>query len=203
MAFQVPAVIVPSHITYPKIEIWLPVVQGLPDHAARNRINEAIRTAAGALAAEQGSLEDPRSEMLGWFEVKTNEKGVLSLSLFNYAYTGGAHGLTLQRSLTFLTHTGDLYTLPQLFKPGSDYVRQLSTMIKAQIEARQVPVLQPFERIRPDQDFYIADRSLVIYFQIYELTPYVYGFPYFPISAYALQDIIAEEGPLGPMVVND
>ncbi|WP_020616272.1 DUF3298 and DUF4163 domain-containing protein [Paenibacillus daejeonensis] len=203
MAFIQPAVVVPSHVTYPKIEIWLPVVQGVADHGVRNRINEAIRKAANRLAADQGSLEDKNAEMIGWFEVKTNEKGVLSLSLFNYAYTGGAHGITLQKSLTFLLRTGELYTLPQLFKTGSDYIGPISKQVSAQIAEREVPVLQPFERIRPDQDFYIADRALVIYFQIYELTPYVYQFPYFPISAYSLQDIVAEEGPLGPMVVND
>jgi len=203
MAFIRPAVIVPSHITYPKIEIWLPVVQGLPDPRAQSLINETIRKEANRLAGEQGSLDEPHGEMLGWFEVKTNEKGVLSLSLFNYAYTGGAHGMTLQKSLTFLTRTGELYTLPQLFKPGSDYVGRISKQVSAQIAERDVPVLQPFERIRRDQDFYIADRSLVVYFQLYELTPYVYGFAYFPISAYSLQDIVAEEGPLGPMVVND
>jgi hypothetical protein len=49
----------------------------------------------------------------------------------------------------------------------------------------------------------VADRALVIYFQLYELAAYVFGFIYFPISVYELQDIINDEGPLGPMIVND
>ncbi|XEC92545.1 DUF3298 and DUF4163 domain-containing protein [Paenibacillus tarimensis] len=203
MAFQVPAVIQPSRLTHPKIEIWVPVVQGLADPKVRNSINTAIRAAVTKLADEQGSLEDPRAEMLGWFEVKTNEKNVLSLSLFNYTYAGGAHGLTLQQSLTFDTKTGKSFALRELFKPGSRYVDKLSSIVAAQIKARDVPVLQPFTSIRPDQDYYIADRSLVVYFQLYELTPYVYGFPYFPISVYELSDIIAENGPLAPMNAND
>jgi len=38
----------------------------------------------------------------GWYEIKTNEKGVLSLSIGNYtiAYPA-AHGLTIIKSLTF------------------------------------------------------------------------------------------------------
>ncbi|WP_274650700.1 DUF3298 and DUF4163 domain-containing protein [Paenibacillus humicola] len=203
MAFQFPAVVHASRITFPKAELWVPVISGLHNAAARNAINEAIRAAVRELVAGQGSLDDPRAEMQGWFEIKNNQKGILSLSLFNYAYTGGAHGLTLQQSLTFDMGSGKSYTLPELFKPGSPYVRRLSDLIKLQIQARQIATIEPFESIRPDQPFYIADRSLVVYFALYELAPYAFGFPYFPISVYDLTDIINPNGPLAPMTVND
>ncbi|QYR19033.1 DUF3298 and DUF4163 domain-containing protein [Paenibacillus sp. sptzw28] len=203
MAFQFPAVIHASRMTFPKAELWVPVVSGLQNAAARNTINESIRHTVRQLISEQGTLEDPRAEMLGYFEIKTNEKNVLSLSLFNYAYTGGAHGLTLQQSLTFETGTGKSYSLSELFKPGSPYIHRLSEIIKRQIAAREIAVLDPFESIRADQPFYIADRALVIYFALYELTPYAFGFPYFPISVYDLYDIINPTGPLAPMSVND
>ncbi|AJY77040.1 DUF3298 and DUF4163 domain-containing protein [Paenibacillus beijingensis] len=203
MAFQPPVIVYSTRITRPKTELYIPVVSGVPNASAGSRINMDIRAAVQQLVKDQGSLDDPRAEMQGYFEVKTNEKGVLSLSLYNYAYTGGAHGLTLQRSLTFTVSDGRSYTLAQLFKPGSPYVARLSELIALQIKQRDVPTLEPFKAIRPDQDYYIADRSLVIYFSLYELTPYVYGFPYFPISVYDIQDLIDENGPLAPMAVND
>lgn len=181
----------------------MPYVSGGPSGAADRTINAKIHEAVQKLVHDQGSLEDPRAQMLGHYEQKTNEKDVLSLSLFNYAYTGGAHGLTLQESLTFKQSTGQTYTLAQLFKPGSDYVKRISAIVSAQIKARAIDTLEPFQKIRPDQDYYVADRSLVIYFQLYELAAYVYGFLYFPISVFDLQDIVNEEGPLGPMLVND
>ena len=49
----------------------------------------------------------------------------------------------------------------------------------------------------------MADKALVIYFQLYDITPYVFGFPMFPISVYEIQDIIDENGPLGRMAVNN
>lgn len=202
MAFQFPAVIHASRVTFPKAELWVPVVSGLHNPAARNSMNEIIRNKVRELIAEQGSLDDPRAEMQGYFEIKTNEKNVLSLSLFNYAYTGGAHGLTLQASLTFDTGTGKSYSLSELFKPRSPYVSRLSEIIKGQIEARGIATLEPFTTISPNQSFYIADRALVIYFALYELTPYAFGFPYFPISVYDLSDIINPNGPLAPMTVN-
>lgn len=187
----------------PKAELWIPYISGGPNPEAANAINERIRKEAQELVNGQGSLSDPRAEMYAYFEVKTNEKDLLSLSLFNYAYTGGAHGMTLQQSLTFRVSTGKLYTLSELFQPGSDYVKRISAIVSAQIKARGIEPLEPFKAIRPDQTFYIADRSLIIYFNLYELAPYVYGFLYFPIPVYDLQDIANDQGPLGPMLENN
>ncbi|MFC5648472.1 DUF3298 and DUF4163 domain-containing protein [Paenibacillus solisilvae] len=203
MAFQFPAVIHASRITFPKAELWVPVLSGLHHATARNTMNEKIRQTVRELVADQGSLTDPRADMQGYFEIKTNEKNVLSLSLFNYAYTGGAHGLTLQESLSFDTSTGRPYSLAELFKPGSNYVGRISDLIKLQITTRQIATLDPFNSIRVDQSFYIADRALVIYFALYELTPYAFGFPYFPISVYDLSDIINPNGLLAPMEMNN
>lgn len=138
--------------------------------------------------------------MNGSFEIKTNERGVLSLSLLNYAFTGGAHGNTLQKSLTFDADTGRSYTLAQLFEKGSPYEARLNAIIQAQIKARELPLLGEYPGITSDQDYYIADKSLVIYFPLYAIVPYAWGFPYFPISVFAIQDIIDEDGPLGEMV---
>lgn len=203
MAISSPLVVQTVKATFPKTTLLVPHVSGSGHPEAARRINHAISENVKKLRDSQGSLEDPRAEMLGWFEVKTNEKNVFSLSLYNYAYTGGAHGMTLQQSLTFDASTGRSYSLAELFKPGSDYVGVISSIVAAGIKARGIDTLEPFQQISPDQSFYVADRSLVVYFQLYELAAYVYGFLYFPISVYELQSIIDENGPLGVMLQND
>lgn len=62
---------------------------------------------------------------------------------------------------------------------------------------RNIQLLEDIKGIRDNQDFYIADKSIIVYFQLYEITPYVFGFPMFPISVYELVDIIDENGILG------
>jgi len=124
----------------------------------------------------------------------------LSLALINYAFSGGAHGLTIMRSLTFDVVSGKSYQLKELFKKDSDYVKVLSEIVGVQIKERDLPLLEEYNGIKPDQDYYIADKCLVLYYQLYELVPYAYGFPYFPISVYEIQDIIDEDGPLGRMI---
>jgi hypothetical protein len=204
MAFRLPVIVQAVRLTRPKTEIWSPFVSGLPNLEAQTRIRQSLQEAERSLEASQGPLDDPRAEMLGWFEVKTNERGVFSISLYNYAYTGGAHGLTLQTSRTFDTETGRLYGLADLFKPGSPYLERLTAIVRDQIRRRDIPVFEGEQvSVTPDTDFYIADRSLVLYWPLYAITPYVYGFPYFPVSVFDLSDIVREDGPLGVMSAND
>lgn len=143
-------------------------------------------------------------EMLGSYEMKNNQRDVLSLTLSNYTYHDkAAHGLTLIKSLTFDQKKERLCELKDLFKPGSNYVKRLSALIQSQIKDREIMLLDHFTKIKPNQDFYIADKTIVIFFQLYEITPYVFGFPMFPISVYDLIDIIDENGPLGRMAENN
>ncbi|MBD8068750.1 DUF3298 and DUF4163 domain-containing protein [Bacillus sp. PS06] len=186
----------------PKKTVFYPQVLGMRDQAMERFMNHTIVQAVQQLIDTQaGETPATVEEMLGEYEVKNNQRDVFSLTMSNYTYhQQAAHGMTYLKSLTFDLKERKLSRLKDLFKPGSDYVGRLSEIIRSQIEQREIPVFEPFTAIKPDQDFYIADKALVIYFQLYDITPYVYGFPMFPISVYDLQDIIDENGPLGRML---
>jgi len=177
------------------LDIDYPQVTCLMNLNVQKIINRTIINTVYMLIQEQGFYE----EMDGTYELKNNDKGVLSIVLINYSFAGGAHGNTIAKALNFDIETGHVYTLPELFKPNSNYVKKISDIIKVQIKARDIPTLGDFTEINPNQDFYIADRSLVIFFQLYEIAPYYVGIPYFPISIYELEDVINENGPLQRM----
>lgn len=192
----------PVYITYrfirkakPDVKIYVPVVH-LRNAQVQKRINDQIVAVLNRVLIELGFFEESLEEMLSYFEVKTNERNVLSLSLITYSFTGGAHGMTIVKSLTFDTRTSESYSLASLFKPDSNYVQRLSDIVGEQIKEWETPLLDEFKGIRPNQDFYLADHTIVLYFQLYEITPYAAGFPYFPIPILDLQDIIKPEGPL-------
>jgi hypothetical protein len=183
------------------INVYYPVVTQMNDAVIQRRINSAIIHTLNDLLVDQQFFNPILVEMLANFEIKNNQRGILSLNLIVYSFTGGAHGMTIIKSLTFDMKTGKQYELKELFKPGSDYVKKLSDIIRVDIQKWDIQLLDPpFTKIRPDQDFYIADTSLVIYFQLYEITPYVWGFPYFPIPILDVADIIAPGGPLERMM---
>jgi|SRR5699024_9626983 len=201
---SLPSMIGTKLFTERAVTIYLPFVYGHPDEFTQYKMNRDIFQIVHSLIDEQSVQQNERlDEMLGTYEIKTNERSVLSIAFSNYAiYYKAAHGLTIMKSLTFDTETGKSFKLRELFKPDSNYIDILSEKVKKQISARNVPVFEPFTTIRPDQDFYIADKALVLYFQLYEITPYAYGFPIFPISVYELENIIAEDGPLAKMATN-
>ncbi|MCX7709277.1 MAG: DUF3298 and DUF4163 domain-containing protein [Clostridia bacterium] len=208
---QSPVQIITRQIIKPAygMHIDYPVAIGMKNSAVQKKINDAILHLVNQLIYDQtnqlisvqGYPQPLKLTVRGFYEIKNNQRDVLSLSIGNYtmAYPA-AHGLTVVKSLTFDITTGKIYQLPELFKPGSDYVKVLSDLIAQQIKTRDLHTLDEFKGIRPDQDFYIADKILVIYFQTYEITAYVYGLPEFPITVYQIEDIIASGSPLMKML---
>ncbi|HAQ06843.1 MAG TPA: hypothetical protein DCR24_04690 [Bacillus bacterium] len=187
----------------PKKSVYFPRLFSTQNQEMERPINRSISKQTQQIINEQvGNMPTTVEEMIGYYEIKNNQRNVLSLSLINYTYHyHAAHGMTYIKSLTFDLEQGKQSELKDLFKPGSNYVERISAIINRQIAERNIQTLNGFTAIRPNQDFYIADKSLVIYFQLYEITPYVFGFPMFPISVYEIQDLINEEGPLGRMAV--
>lgn len=180
----------------PRVNVYYPFVYHLKNSHVQWKINRDITNAFNQLLIDQNYYEPSLQEMNAYFEIKTNERNILSLNLIVYSFTGGAHGMTKIKSLTFDTRTGKQYTLNELFKANSNYVKKLSEIIGQKIQDWNIDLLDEFTGIKSDQDFYIADTSLVIYFQLYEITPYVYGFPYFPIPILDIAPIINPNGPL-------
>ncbi|TCL76905.1 uncharacterized protein DUF4163 [Hydrogenispora ethanolica] len=200
MENSLPVRIETEFLNKPRLKFAYPRVAGLRNSRAQRQMNEAIQRLVNQLISETDYDRNQDVDITGTYELKTNERGVLSLAIINYWYSGGAHGMTVVKSLTFNVETGQSYTLAELFKPGSDYVRVISDQVRRQIEQRQIPLLTEYRGIAPNQDYYIADKSLVVYYQLYELAAYVYGILYFPISVYDLQSLINENGPLGNML---
>lgn len=184
----------------PNVTVYYPAVVHLQNANAQSRINHTIVSALNKLLVERDFYAPGLVELVANYEIKTNERGILSLNLIVYSFTGGAHGMTTVQSLTFDTKTGKQYALKDLFKPNSHYEEKISAIISKKIKDWDIQLLEPFKGIRSDQDFYIADTSLVIYFQLYEIAPYAWGFPYFPIPILDLQDIILPNSPLDRMM---
>ncbi|WNC14644.1 DUF3298 domain-containing protein [Brevibacillus brevis] len=195
---RLPVTVLTRTISRPNTTIHYPQLSGLANQQAQLQINRALLRTVQGLVTEQRRVQvQGNTQMQGSYEIKNNQRGIISATLSNYAYTPQmAHGMSFLGSVSADVDTGQLYSLRDLFKTGSDYIRVLSDSIKRQIKQRHIPTLQDFTTIKPDQDFYLADKTLVIYFQLYEITPYYVGFPMFPISVYDLEPIINEKGPL-------
>ncbi|PIC87169.1 hypothetical protein CSV72_04115 [Sporosarcina sp. P20a] len=197
-----PAVIQTYHIsnTRPKVDVYYPIITQLDDPKVQEKLNQLLFKEMNKMLEDNNYHDPSLVELVATYEIKNNQRDLFSINLIVYSFTGGAHGMTYVNSLTFDTKTGRQYNLQDMFKPGSPYVQRISEYIRRHIQQWKTPVLEPFTKIKPDQDFYLADTSLVVYFQLYEISPYVAGFPYFPIPLLDLQDIIKPNSPADRML---
>ncbi|NLJ40560.1 MAG: DUF3298 and DUF4163 domain-containing protein [Clostridiales bacterium] len=177
----------------PTINFLYPVVTGLKDSVAEQRINYQIVQMMYRIIYE---LQQPGlvTYITGSFEIKANQRNVLSLALSGLGDFGGAHPVAIVHSLNFDTTTGMDYPLSAQFKGDSDYVQILSGLVSRQIEERDILLIGDFQGISPEQEYYIANNLLVLYFQRATISPDVEGFPYFPIPLYEIEDILAANG---------
>lgn len=197
MAVKYPKAIVKSKtIKKERLDVVYPVVEGLPDKGIQDYINSVLLSITNSLIVKQEYYENPMTEITARYYVRMNENCILSISIENYAFSGGAHGFTILKSVTFDLNTGKIYSLKDFFAEGVDYVRFISDIIKKQIIERDIPVINEFTAISPNQDFYLENNNLVIYFQLYELAPYYYGFVTFPIPLKDVCKMMCLSGPL-------
>jgi|GEM_PF-662757 len=177
--------------TYPVLEGSSPII---------NTINKTIKTdiessmnynidlAIDDHAAQANSDYPWRPYMFtADYEVFENTENTLSLITKYYQYTGGAHGLGYTVAYNYDLKTGKELALSDLFEPGFDYITYINDHIYSQMALleQEKSVLWDtaynFNGIREDQDFYIKDGALQIYFGVYEIAPYSGGEPTFEI----------------------
>lgn len=131
------------------------------------------------------------------FEVKKNGDNMLSIVVTYYQDSGGAHGFYENESYNIYMKNGENLSLEDLFKKDKDYKLVIDDIIRKQIKelSNEDSSLQiyDFKGIKKDQKFYIQDDRIVIYFDLYEIAPYVAGIPEFPINILEIGHIVKEE----------
>ncbi len=188
------AIIAENKIGNRCVNVRYPKVEGLKNREAQDRINESIRQRVLSLIPPEGC--DAYEVITGNYDVKLNEKGILSIRLEVYTFAKqAANGLTTAVSITTNLDSGRVYQLHQLFRPDSDYRIILTKMIQQQISERGIPLIKEFTGISDNRDYYLADGALTIYFQEIEYTPHYYGIVEFPIPYARIRNIISQEGP--------
>lgn len=184
----------------PTVDFYYPMVDCLKNLKVQQKMNCKIcNFVIDTISKLQ--YENFITYITGSYEIKTNERNVLSISLSGMGDFRGAHPININKSLNMDVKTGKVYQLKDLFKPNSDYINRLSEIGYEQIKEQNIDLYDDgFKEVKPDQDYYIADKDLIIYYQQYDIGPRPSGFPYFSVPIYQIQDIIPENGILYRLV---
>lgn len=119
----------------------------------------------------------------------TNMQNVTSFYIEYYQFTGGAHGITARLSYNIDNSTGKEIQLKDIFNDGYNYKDIINKEIASSIERDKDKYFtgkDGFNGIKENQNFYITNGNIVIYFDIYEIAPYVTGIPefYIPVEKF-------------------
>ena len=188
--------------------IWLPQLQGLPDAAVQERMNNEIardinRERVEFLKAWEELQQLPQmpegikkaAHFWGTYAIKLNKNQLLSLTVQEYYYAGGAHGSTATWAYTMDTGSGKMLGLADIFKSGADYQGWLNEWIREEIR-RNGKNHYYFEGVQDQQRFYLMEEGLVIFFQPYEIASWADGYIRFVIPYDQIRELLREDLPL-------
>lgn len=132
------------------------------------------------------------------FELKKNTDSALSIKVRYYTYSGGAHGFYQDIAYNVDMRTGKFLELMDLFKDNTKYKEVIDEEIKRQIaelekkDEENIGIYN-FKGIKENQNFYLQDENLVIYFDLYDITPYATGIPEFSIDKKLISSMLKPE----------
>ncbi|MHC6180090.1 DUF3298 and DUF4163 domain-containing protein [Clostridium sp. JNZ X4-2] len=176
-----------------------PVISNEKDTEPLTKINNIIADEVSKLFRSQVLLPEivDFHDVLGNYEIMLNQKNILSI-LFNMGIyiNHAAHGYTKYSSITVNTETGQVYEFSDLFNSKVYYTKILNELAQQYIEENNIDLIDEYKGITEDQQYYLTPDSLVLYYQIYEYTPYVYGLFKIEIPYNKISNIINPAGPI-------
>ena len=117
----------------PDYLVYYPQIEGMRDQATQQTLNTKLK--------EMSQLKFiPENQQLdytytGDFDVIFYKQKLLELELNGYNYPfGAAHGMPTKVYAVINLENGRMYELKDLFKPGIDYVKELSRIVGKQIQ---------------------------------------------------------------------
>lgn len=175
--------------------VYYPEIRGIKPLQKQSNVNNKLKELSMVKPVPNKELD---YSYTGDFSIGFFKKDLLVLELYGYNFPfGAAHGMPTEVYTVINLNTGNFYALKDLFKENSDYVNELSNIIKLQInDGSKYPYInkEDYKGIKPDQPFYLDENNLYIYFSPYEIAPYAAGFPVFKIPLSSIMDILNTEG---------
>lgn len=110
------------------------------------------------------------------YNVTYNQDNYLSIPIFTYSFTGGAHGISYLKSFNYDLLNKKEIKINDLFKEDVDYKTVIKNFIKKEMVKNPNSYFLDSEiNINENQEFYLDKDGVVIYFQVYDIAPYYMG----------------------------
>lgn len=207
--------IVPKKLNYNNdivnINMEIPQLKGLSNKQFEKELNNKVLHEAKKIKKETIStakeynkdlVKDKLNiipfELISKYNYVESVSPLFSIGIFEYTYSGGAHGLGIQKYINIDTKQNKILTLQDIFKEDVDYKKVINDKIRNQMAERKKQGEFFFEgsngfvSISDSQPFYInKSGDLIIVFNVYEIAPYGAGIIEFIIPKKELSNYLA------------
>jgi len=189
------ATVVEIQIQNPCTDVKYPQVE-LHNYLVATLINDLVKEQVFHLIPGDGC--EVYEEIYGTYRIGVNRASVLSVVLDVYTFRWhAANGVDVQKTVTASLQSGESYSFQSLFKPGSDYTDVMNRILRSQIKEREITTISPFPGVSENQEYYLTNKTLVVYYQELQFTPHYVGIPEFLVSYAEIEDIVRKDGPIG------
>ena len=182
-----------SKNNYLDINVIVPQVTGISDKKQEDSINDKIIKWTESWINEVKEIADeyfkdkptPLMPYQLYARYKlTNNSDIISFYIDYYQFSGGAHGITNRIAYNIEKSSGIEMQLKDIFKDNYNYKDVINKEISRQISKdpdRYFTGKDGFNGIGDNQNFYIKNNTVIIYFGLYEIAPYAAGISEFII----------------------
>lgn len=192
-----------------KVNITYPIIEGCSDKESQDKVNRIFKDYAEKLQKEfldtyekeKKDIDAERKWDLTTIYETKEKSDVLCVVMFSGEYTGGAHPNPSLATFVYSMSKSKLYSLKDLFKPGSKYLEKISKFCAKEITARKISDEKWInEGTAPKEEnyqfFYLNNKGVVIIFPQYQVAPYSEGNQEVTIPYSDLKDIMNADAPI-------
>jgi hypothetical protein len=176
--------------------VYYPQIQGATPSSVSENINLKLRELSALKAVSNNAVLD--YNLYGNFETLFFKKDLYipEINTYNYPF-GAAHGLTTRSTPNINLKTGEFYSISDLFSCTTNWVNELNSIIRNMIKTDpqySYVYEDGFKGITSNQNFYVDENNLYIYFPPYDIAPYVAGFVTFKIPFKDIDHLLCKKG---------
>lgn len=166
---------------YPKFTLSDKIIQKNLNNAVQKMVNGMYEDNVNYMLNATKEFSPPFSKSVSYklnFKITFWGRRYVSILFSDNAFLCGAHADGNDHTLNFDMKRGKVLRLSDLFSNGTDYISELSEIVKKSALSETGGNFPFFKSIKPDQDFvFLSDDTLLLIFQEYEYTPYSLGRP--------------------------
>ncbi len=146
-------------------------------------------------------------EKIKQMNIRYNQDFILSLEYQDYGYTGGAHGIEVNKFNVIDLKNGNIITIDDIFEDG--YKPKLTKILNQKL--RELYLIKPednlkdagffVDEVKPNNNIYINKDGIGFYYNSYEIAPYSNGHTDIFISFEDIEDMLKNVGAVKRIII--